>query len=437
MFGPDKPAKLLSSGNYLYGRVTLTKIIRTSTNATIIFHVLNCVDEKDYMCQCYYDKNDALFREMSPPTWISIQATSSKPDSISTIIVRSSKSQTQGYSSSIYKASVSTNTYDNLNSRASSIDTVTTDHLRSNEKNPLVIHEGDTVIFTCTGDIGRPPGKLIWQKTFPQGKKPITYSNETTDIEEIPGTCTLKGTSHLTVKLYAEDIKAEIRCFEGSQVNTPGMHLATEPFDVHFQVNHLDITKQPNQKQYDTKTGNITLTCNGNGNPQPTYTWFKEGEYNTILSNQSFYVIENVIEDNSGVYICEVYNIIEDIRYRKSKSVEIYIVYVVPVVCVALFIGICVAVLKRYCIRPNGKKQEENYYQTFSHDGITVNSEYSSVIHPNNTSAAGETGDNLVCYNCKKANKNKSRNNAFDLAVVYDEIDQRVTMKYELSKIDG
>lgn len=96
-------------------------------------------------------------------------------------------------------------------------------------------------------------------------------------------------------------------------------------FQIEVPVNHLDITKQPNQKQYDTKTFNITLTCKGNGNPQPTYTWFKEGEYNTILSNQSFYVIENVIEDNSGVYICEVYNIIEDIRYRKSNSVEINI----------------------------------------------------------------------------------------------------------------
>lgn len=56
------------------------------------------------------------------------------------------------------------------------------------------------------------------------------------------------------------------------------------------------------------------------------------------------------------------------------------------------------------------RKNEENYYQTFSHDGITVNSEYASVIHTNNTSIAGETEDNLVCYNCKEANKNKSRN---------------------------
>ncbi|CAC5411561.1 unnamed protein product [Mytilus coruscus] len=282
----------------------MTNITSISTNATLTFHVLKCEDEKDYMCQCYFDMNGAFIPEKSPTTRISVQATSSKPDSISSIIVQSSKNQTQGYSSSIYKASVSTNTYDILNFRASSIDTVTATHLRSTEKLQLVFHEGDMVVFTCTGDIGRPPGKLIWQKTFPQGKKPITYSNETTYIEEIPGTCTFKGTSHLTVKIYAEDIKAEVRCFEGSQVNAPEM------------------------------------------------------------------------------------------------------------------------------------KKDENYYQTFSHDGITVNSEYASVIHTNNTTA-GETGDNLVVPIARKETKTKAEtSSAFDLAIVYDEVDQQATMKYELSKTD-
>lgn len=75
IFKPDYPAKLLSAGNYLYGRVTLTNMTRTSTNATLTFHVLKCEDEMDYMCTFYYkDIYGAYFSaEKSPPTRISIQ----------------------------------------------------------------------------------------------------------------------------------------------------------------------------------------------------------------------------------------------------------------------------------------------------------------------------------------------------------------------------
>lgn len=91
------------------------------------------------------------------------------------------------------------------------------------------------------------------------------------------------------------------------------------------QVNQVDINKRPNQKQYDQNTDNITLNCTGNGNPQPTYVWLKKGLNDSILSNKSIYVIEDVIRNNSGVYICEVYNSIGDLNYRKSNSVEINI----------------------------------------------------------------------------------------------------------------
>ncbi|CAC5385986.1 unnamed protein product [Mytilus coruscus] len=157
-----------------------------------------------------------------------------------------------------------------------------------------------------------------------------------------------------------------------------GIYSAFIFIKIAVQINHVEINQLPNQKQYDQKTDNITLTCKGNGNPQPTYVWFKD---NNLLSNKSFYVIENVIRNNSGV------------------------------------------------------ENEENYYQTLSHDGITVNPEYASVIHTNNASV-GEAGDNLVCNNGKEGNKNKSRNNALDRVVTYDEVNQQANLKYELSKTD-
>lgn len=88
-------------------------------------------------------------------------------------------------------------------------------------------------MFTCTGDIGKPPGKLIWQKIFLQHNRSITYAKITTHLEEVPGRCTFKGTTNLTVQISAEDFKARILCFEESQANVPGMYVETKPLDVH------------------------------------------------------------------------------------------------------------------------------------------------------------------------------------------------------------
>lgn len=58
--------------------------------------------------------------------------------------------------------------------------------------------------------------------------------------------------------------------------------------------------------------------------------------------------------------------------------------------------SICVYLLLR--------ENDENYYQTFSHDGITVHPEYSSIIHTNN-STAEDTGGSLIFDNSKERNK--------------------------------
>lgn len=114
-------------------------------------------------------------------------------------------------------------------------DTVTTINLQSTEKSSVFFREGDTVMFTCSGDIGNPPGKLIWQKTFHQQMKSITYSNESTATVEIAETCSFRGTSNLTIQITAEDLKAKIRCAEESQVYVQGKYVETQPLDVHCE----------------------------------------------------------------------------------------------------------------------------------------------------------------------------------------------------------
>lgn len=54
--------------------MTLTNITRASTNATLQFHELKYIDEKDYMCKCnVLDAEDAHFVVKSSTTRILVK----------------------------------------------------------------------------------------------------------------------------------------------------------------------------------------------------------------------------------------------------------------------------------------------------------------------------------------------------------------------------
>lgn len=89
------------------------------------------------------------------------------------------------------------------------------------------------------------------------------------------------------------------------------------------QITHINVNKQPNQKQYDGNTDLINLTCAAIGNPEPEYIWFKQDNRRTVLSRTNTYVIEDFNRNNSGIYICEAYNRIDNIIYKYSYAVPI------------------------------------------------------------------------------------------------------------------
>ncbi|XP_052075617.1 uncharacterized protein LOC127713055 isoform X2 [Mytilus californianus] len=231
IFIPWKTAKLLPLGTYLSSRVTLTNITTTSTNATMTFHKLKCTDEKDYMCKLYYNDNDS---DTSNVTRILVKASPSMPDGISSFIVSPKKTETEVTPTSyIFRDSNKTSTRTNQNSSASFPALLSYLKALTILESPIYIRGGDILMLTCTGNIGKPPGKLLWQKISLQQNKSITYANITTYVEEIPGRCSFKGTSNLTVQISADDLKVKFRCFEESQANVAGMYVETEPFDVH------------------------------------------------------------------------------------------------------------------------------------------------------------------------------------------------------------
>ncbi|CAG2206805.1 unnamed protein product [Mytilus edulis] len=297
MFLAKKGAKLYKTGHHLSGRVTLTNITTTSTNATMTFDELQCEDEKDYICRLYcIDMNGDIFYVSSEATRIIVQAFPSMPDVISSFIVSSIITDTQtNITSNILRGSNKSSTRTDQNSNTS-FSTLTS--LREGLTFMKSLLEGDTLMFTCTGNIGKPP-------------------------EEIRSRCTFKGTTNLTLQISADDAEAKIRCFEESQANVPGMYLETEQLDVHFQIKHVNVNKQPNKEQYDGKTNQINLTCSAIGNPEPEYIWFKQDNRRNILSRTNTYVIEDVNRNNSGIYTCEAFNIINNAIYRNSFSVAI------------------------------------------------------------------------------------------------------------------
>ncbi|CAC5425226.1 unnamed protein product [Mytilus coruscus] len=346
-----------SSGLYLLGRVTLTNITNASTNATLIFHILKCKDEMDYICKYnYYDIDDAVKYEESETTRILVKASSTIPDRFSRVTLPSNTMEKQG---------------NNLCNFLQG-DTVTTTHLQSAEQSSLFFREGDTVMFTCSGNTGKPPGKLVWRKTFHQHMRSITYSNETTATVEIAEICSFRGTTNLTIQITAEDLKAKIRCAEESQIDVQGLYVETQPLNVHCEY---------------------------------SFTLSKFAHLLFESSNESY---EDVVQNNSGVYICEAENIIENVNYRNSNPMEIEIVYVIPVICAVLSIVTCVAVIKYCCICPKRQEKEENCSRKFSFDGITFNPEYTSVILTNNTTT-GEKRDTLAVNNRNDDNKSKSK----------------------------
>ncbi|CAC5377952.1 CD22 [Mytilus coruscus] len=268
-YTPSVPlnATLTTNGNYLSDRVTLTNPTTSSTDSALIqFSQIVCEDENVYMCQVGYAGSDGSRSAISTVANINVKGYPEQPDSVPSYVPSAG------------------------------------------------IEEGNNVVFTCTGNVGKPQGKFRWVR-YRRNSNGATiqetpYETETTTAVQMPGTCTFNGTSQLTLKMEQIDNNVVVRCQVIYQDEPQGsLYKQTDGINVYYRVRNVQVTKSPTNLSFAEGAGPITLTCTSDGNPDVTntgYTWYKESKYYVSLGTGPTYVIKKVVittTHNNGSYI--------------------------------------------------------------------------------------------------------------------------------------
>ncbi|XP_063439479.1 uncharacterized protein LOC134720850 [Mytilus trossulus] len=278
-------ASLTPDGNYLTDRVTLTNPTSSLFFALIQFSELACEDETEYMCQVAYIGTSGSTNADSGVANISVKGNPEQPDSNPSYVPSAG------------------------------------------------IEEGNNVVFTCTGNVGKPEGKFRWVR-YRRNSNGITiqetpYDSETTTAAVMPGTCTSNGTSSLTLKMEQLDNNAVVRCQVVYQ-NVPqgSLYKQTDGINVYYSVRNVGVTKSPSNPTFAEGAGPITLTCTSDGNPaliNTDYTWHKESNTSVVLGTGTTYIINNVVVNETDNYICVAQNSFNGQTFNMNNSIHIQI----------------------------------------------------------------------------------------------------------------
>ncbi|CAC5406274.1 unnamed protein product [Mytilus coruscus] len=246
----------------------------------MVFNQLLCMDHTFYKCHVRYtDSGDVVKDETSDNIDISVQVPSSKPEKLLSIPMPSTQ----------------------------------------------VLTEGDNVTFACSVNVGKPPQKFDFQKYLREQIQPFNFTGTVTSTQKFPENCSFYRTSNITFQVAAEDHKSVIRCIVSLQTGKDAF-IESEPLDVNYKVRTATINKHPDKADYliglDTS---INLTCTTDGNPKPSYLWYKDKQIDAIGNNQIL-TINDVNTTSSGLYTCFVSNTINDIIHTKRVQVLVNII---------------------------------------------------------------------------------------------------------------
>ncbi|XP_052060250.1 uncharacterized protein LOC127700692 [Mytilus californianus] len=277
-----KDGTLRYDGNYLNGRVTMNNPKQSSNVAVLIFNQTECIDETKYKCRVTYDSDMGTQTKESAPTAIVVEGSPAEPDSVPSYI-------------------------------------------------PSVVEEGNTVVFTCTGNVGKPQGKFRWILYRRNANGMIIqeslYENKTSTGLQMPGTCTFNGTSQLTLQMESLDNNAVVRCQVVYQAVPQGhLYKQTTNINVYYSVRNVTAAKSKLNDTYDP--GSITLTCTSDGNPavrNEDYRWYKMSQQYTVIGTGSQLTVTNATVGESDVYLCVAQNSFNGKTFSSNSSIEVKI----------------------------------------------------------------------------------------------------------------
>ncbi|CAG2256933.1 unnamed protein product [Mytilus edulis] len=210
---PDRIPRLTLNGQYLKGRVTLTTITQSSMKAAMTFDQLMCIDDTSYKL---------------PP---------SKPDSVSIVHtpLDPSLNEIETYSEFQTAKQNSTADYDTTTSGPSNNDIRHRITMYSVEQRTSAqdIAKGDNIKVVCTGYVGKPAAKHVFEMYLNGKIVPMQYTVTSTSISDMSENCSYYRTSNITFQMTAKDNNAVIRCIVNSSIEEPDLYVDTEPIQVY------------------------------------------------------------------------------------------------------------------------------------------------------------------------------------------------------------
>ncbi|XP_075696370.1 basal cell adhesion molecule [Rhinoderma darwinii] len=192
-------------------------------------------------------------------------------------------------------------------------------------------------VGTCSSRNSYPAPTIQWYKNQVLLNAGV---EKTSDLYALPRTTTeASGLYTVSSILYLKPTKADVDAIFSCKAVFPLPGGATSNMEskefklsLHYYTENVKLTVSPDQP---LKEGDkVTLRCEGDGNPAPTYLFHKlktGGEEDELNSgSDGVYIFQNISREDSGTYFCEALDFDSPGEIVLKKQIEIEIHYLNP-----------------------------------------------------------------------------------------------------------